>query len=138
MLSNNNCADIMPSLYVKNGEAHIAWMSNSGNAIPITRQDSYINHVSGVSAGKDIYLTFKRDRTEFNNDAFDVNSDICVMDFSDYTDMELEELSLDRDEVVHGEEISLNVTCKNVGMQNVNSYILEVKAGTEDSVCIMV
>ena len=101
------------------------------SSIPITQQKEYINHVNGASVDGNIHLMFKRDRVEFTDDSFGINSDLCTMTFSNYVDLGLSSLTADKNEVVPGKKTSLNVVCKNVGMQDVASYNVEVRAGNE-------
>lgn len=98
--------------------------------IPITQQKEYINYMNGTSVGGDVYLMFKRDRAEFTDDSFEINSDLCMMTFSNYVDLGVSNFAVD-EEVVPGTETSLNVVCKNVGMQDVASYKVEIRVGNE-------
>lgn len=101
------------------------------SAIPITQQNNYINCVDGVSVADNTYLIFKRDKAKFTENSFEVTSDICSMTFSDYIDLELEEVIEGEDDIIPGKETSLDVVIENVGMQDVASYTVEIKDDDE-------
>lgn len=99
--------------------------------IPITQQKEYINHVNGVSVDDDVYLVFKRDTAEFTDDSFEINSDLCMMTLTSYVDLGLSKFTVDKNAIVPGKATSLNVICKNVGLQDVATYKVEVRNGNE-------
>ncbi len=110
--------------------AHIVTEDSISDAIPFTTQDAYIRHPNGFYESGNYYLTFTKSSYLIDSqDEFHTSTDICCMKFRDYTDLSVEDVGIDEENIVPGETCEVTVHVKNNGTQSINSYKVSVKIG---------
>ncbi len=101
------------------------------SSVPLTSQGDYIRHPNGFYEGGKYYITFTREHVDVSGDSFDVTSDICVMEFGTYTDVAAETATVETDMVTPGENGKINVTVRNMGLEDVSECQIQILDGDD-------